>query len=192
MIEVKVEATGLLDPKILQAWTRERQRKIHNAVARGLKIGGNQIAENIRQVVASTLSIRKKALLKSIKAKVFSEKESELPSVLIGSKLRILAIHQEGGEISPKRGKFLFIPLPGQKRPGKKKLSGTYGKTFILPNRRGEFTVFKYKGRGGALSQPVGILKRSVILQPRYSIPNIVNARRSMLISAIEDHLKQI
>lgn len=190
MFRIKIEKDGLLDASKLQAWTIRKQKQIRQGVLEGMKSGGGIINDRVKAIVASKLNIKRASLLKSFKAKVFSSDPNRLPDLLIGSKLKLFAAHQAGGTILPKKGKFLFVPFPGGKRPGKKGLQEKYGKTFLLPNRDGNYTVFQYKGKGGITSKPIGLLVKQVELTPRYNVPRIVRDNFGTLVLEVEEGIK--
>ena len=47
-MRLSLTTTGLLDPRQLAAWSSERRRAIHQAVAKGMQSGGREVRDAAR------------------------------------------------------------------------------------------------------------------------------------------------
>jgi hypothetical protein len=47
-MRLSLTTTGLLDPRQLAAWSSERRRAIHTAVAKGMQSGGREVRDAAR------------------------------------------------------------------------------------------------------------------------------------------------
>ncbi len=116
-MQLTITGSGLLDPSRLNAWTSATQKRIHKAVATGMKEGGKVVAGAVRDKIRSSFKVKKASFTNSLTAKVYDSKPNRLPALKIGSKIPWLGIHARGGSISGK----MLIPLTGEgKRLGPK------------------------------------------------------------------------
>lgn len=106
--------TGLLDPRQLAAWSSERRRAIHQAVAKGMQSGGREVRDAARAEMRTAFTIKRNSFASSMGVKVFAKKPNELPALWVGSKIPWLGIHEKGGSVS---GNLLIPLLPGRIGP---------------------------------------------------------------------------
>ena len=52
-MRLSLTTTGLLDPRQLAAWSTERRRAIHTAVAKGMQSGGREVRDAARSEIRS-------------------------------------------------------------------------------------------------------------------------------------------
>ena len=117
MLKLSLTTSGLLDKAQLDAWSRQKQLEIHQAVGQGMREHGKSLAEALRTRLRSDLTIRKPALLRSLRARVLDRDPGRLPALLVGSRVPWLGVHVRGATLTGK----MLIPLtePG-KRMGRK------------------------------------------------------------------------
>jgi hypothetical protein len=117
-MNISLTTSGLFEPRQFRAWTAERQRAIHAAVARGFRESGREVAAQARVQMQSALQIRRPGFVKSLRATVFDRRSDRLPALRIGSRVPWLGIHERGGVIS---GPLLIPLLPQHQRIGRKR-----------------------------------------------------------------------
>jgi hypothetical protein len=117
MLKLSLTTSGLLDKAQLAAWSRQKQLDIRLAVAQGMREHGRSLTEALRSRLHADLTIRKPALLRSLRARVLDRDPGRLPALLVGSRVPWLGVHVRGATLTGK----MLIPLtePG-KRIGRK------------------------------------------------------------------------
>jgi hypothetical protein len=117
MLKLSLTTSGLLDKAQLAAWSRQKQLDIRLAVAQGMREHGRSLTEALRSRLHADLTIRKPALLRSLRARVLDRDLGRLPALLVGSRVPWLGVHVRGATLTGK----MLIPLtePG-KRIGRK------------------------------------------------------------------------
>ncbi len=113
-MRLSLTTTGLLDPRQLAAWSSERRRAVHTAVARGMKTGGREVRDAARAEMRSAFEVKRASFVASMGVKVFDKKPKELPALWVGSKIPWLGLHEQGGSVS---GNLLIPLLPGRIGP---------------------------------------------------------------------------
>jgi hypothetical protein len=113
-MKLTLATSGLLDPRKLSAWSAERRRAIHAAVAKGMTSGGREVREAARARMRSAFQVRRASFVASLQAKVFDQKPERLPALWVGSRIPWLGIHTQGGTVS---GNLLIPLLPGRIGP---------------------------------------------------------------------------
>ena len=113
-MRISLTTAGLLDPRQLAAWSTERRRTIHAAVARGMHAGGREVREAARAQMRSAFAVRRASFVASMSVKVFDQKPERLPALWVGSRIPWLGIHTQGGTVS---GNLLIPLLPGRIGP---------------------------------------------------------------------------
>lgn len=116
-MRISLSATGLLDPRQLLAWSTEKRRAIHHAVARGMQTGGREVRDAARSEIRKSFNVKRNGFVLSMGAKVLDKKPGALPALLVGSKIPWLGIHETGGTIN---GRMLIPLLPEHQRIGRK------------------------------------------------------------------------
>lgn len=113
-MRLSLTTTGLLDPRQLAAWSTERRRAIHTAVAKGMQSGGREVRDAARSEMRSAFTVKRNSFISSMGVKVFDKKSEQLPALLVGSKIPWLGLHEKGGTVS---GNLLIPLLPGRIGP---------------------------------------------------------------------------
>lgn len=113
-MKLTLATSGLLDPRKLSAWSAERRRAIHAAVAKGMTSGGRDVREAARAQMRSAFQVRRASFVASLQAKVFDRKPDRLPALWVGSRIAWLGIHTHGGTVA---GRMLIPLLPGRIGP---------------------------------------------------------------------------
>lgn len=108
-MKLTLATSGLLDPRRLSAWSAERRRAIHAAVAKGMASGGRDVREAARAQMRSAFQVRRASFVASLQAKVFDKKPDRLPALWVGSRIAWLGIHTQGGTVA---GRMLIPLLP--------------------------------------------------------------------------------
>uniref|UniRef100_UPI000A5221A0 DUF6441 family protein n=1 Tax=Caldimonas taiwanensis TaxID=307483 RepID=UPI000A5221A0 len=108
-MKLTLTTSGLLDPRRLSAWSAERRRAIHAAVAKGMAAGGREVREAARAQMRSAFQVRRANFVASLQAKVFDRKPDRLPALWVGSRIPWLGIHTQGGTVA---GRMLIPLLP--------------------------------------------------------------------------------
>ena len=113
-MRLTLTTTGLLDPRQLSAWSAERRRAIHAAVAKGMQSGGREVRDAARAEMRSAFTVKRNSFVSSMGVKVFDKKPEQLPALRVGSKIPWLGLHEKGGSVS---GNLLIPLLPGRIGP---------------------------------------------------------------------------
>ena len=117
MLKLSLTATGLFEKSNFEAWTRQKQTAIHQAVAAGMQSGGKVVADTVRTRMNADFTVRKPGFVRSLRAKVFDRDPDRLPALLIGSRIPWLGIHVRGGTLS---GRMLIPLTPEGRRIGRR------------------------------------------------------------------------
>ena len=216
MLKLSLTATGLFEKSNFDAWTRQKQAAIHQAVAAGMQSGGKVVADTVRTRMNADFTVRKPAFVRSLRAKVFDRDPDRLPALLIGSRIPWLGIHVRGGTLS---GRMLIPLLPEHQRMGRKAfrrvidgLLRTGNAFFIQRNGKAilmaeaikentaELRRFKRaeRIRTGAKSIkrgteiPIAVLVPNVTLKRRFDLEGVVRGQLPVLARAIEQRLNKI
>ena len=112
MLKISLTTAGLLDKSRLDAWTRQKQAAIHQAVAVGMRESGSTIVDAARTQMQASFTVKRAAFLRSLRARLYDRNPERLPALLIGSKIPWLGIHLRGGTISGR----MLIPLTEEGR----------------------------------------------------------------------------
>lgn len=216
MLKLSLTATGLFEKSNFDAWTRQKQAAIHQAVAAGMQSGGKVVADTVRTRMNADFTVRNPAFVRSLRAKVFDRDPDRLPALLIGSRIPWLGIHVRGGTLS---GRMLIPLLPEHQRMGRKAfrrvidgLLRTGNAFFIQRNGKAilmaevikensaELRRFKRaeRSRTGAKSIkrgteiPIAVLVPNVTLKRRFDLEGAVRGQLPVLARAIEQRLNKI
>jgi hypothetical protein len=217
-MKVSLVQEGLLDPRKLEAWTRRKQQSIHQAMNRAMRAQRQPMQEAAQGAMQSAFKVRKKAFVRSMRAKIYDRDKTRMPALYVGSKIPWLGIHVTGGTIQgPKK---LLIPLlPEHQRIGRKafrqviqRLMAAGNAYFIekgdrmilmaevIPENAGVLRRFKRaeRARTGAKSIkkgqeiPIAVLVPSVQMKRRLDLEGTVRRRLPDLAQAIQRELDRI
>lgn len=217
-MRLSLTTTGLLDPRQLAAWSTERRRAIHTAVAQGMQSGGREVRDAARSEMRSAFTVKRNSFISSMGVKVFDKKPAHLPNslpaLLVGSKIPWLGLHEKGGTVS---GNLLIPLLPGRIGPKRFKavvdgLMRSGNAFFIEKNGRvllmaenikenaGQLGRFKRaeRGRTGAKQIkrgqeiPVAMLVKRVDLKRRLNLAGGVQRALPALARAIQQELDKV
>ena len=216
MIPINLVQSGLLDPRALKAWKSGLKQAIHDAVKKGMQVGGRELAIKVQANVAGALKIRRKGFLKSFRGKVFDNKPGRLPALLVGSKVPWAGVHERGAVINGK----LMIPFTRTMgHPGAIAWHNFLGRLFR--SRRGFFRIVHGRdilfARAGEVRKiaaqeissrtqvrpklgrvkpdapvPVAIAVRQVTLKRRIDVRGTVETHLGQLAAAITTELDKL
>lgn len=214
-MNISLTTSGLFEPRQFRAWTAERQRAIHAAVARGFRESGREVAAQARVQMQSALQIRRPGFVKSLRATVFDRRSDRLPALRIGSRVPWLGIHERGGVIS---GPLLIPLLPQHQRIGRKRFRAIIdglmrsGNAFFLQRggqailmaenlRENDRELARFKraerGRTGVKRLqrgqeiPVAVLVKRVSLKKRLDLEGTVRRNLPRIADAIRRELNR-
>ena len=213
-MRLSLTTTGLLDPRQLSAWSTERRRAIHAAVAKGMQSGGREVRDAARAEMRSAFTVKRNSFVSSMGVKVFDKKPDQLPALLVGSKIPWLGLHQTGGSVS---GNLLIPLLPGRVGPKRFRqivdsLMRSGNAWFIKKNGRvllmaenikenaSQLTRFKRaeRARTGAKQIkrgqeiPIAVLVKRVDLKRRLNLAGGVQRALPALAQAIQKELEKV
>jgi hypothetical protein len=204
----------LLDPRQLSAWSAERRRAIHAAVAKGMQTGSSSVRDAARSEMRSAFTVKRNSFVSSMGVKVFDKKPEQLPALRVGSKIPWLGLHEKGGSVS---GNLLIPLLPGRIGPKRFRqivdsLMRSGNAYFIKKNGRvllmaenikengSQLTRFKRveRGRTGAKQIkrgqeiPIAVLVKRVDLKRRLNLAGGVQRALPALAQAIQKELEKV
>lgn len=213
-MRLTLTTTGLLDPRQLSAWSAERRRAIHAAVAKGMQSGGREVRDAARAEMRSAFTVKRNSFVSSMGVKVFDKKPEQLPALRVGSKIPWLGLHEKGGSVS---GNLLIPLLPGRIGPKRFRqivdsLMRSGNAYFIKKNGRvllmaenikengSQLTRFKRaeRGRTGAKQIkrgqeiPIAVLVKRVDLKRRLNLVGGVQRALPALAQAIQKELGKV
>ena len=213
-MRLTLTTTGLLDPRQLSAWSAERRRAIHAAVAKGMQTGGREVRDAARAEMRSAFTVKRNSFVSSMGVKVFDKKPEQLPALRVGSKIPWLGLHEKGGSVS---GNLLIPLLPGRIGPKRFRqivdsLMRSGNAYFIKKNGRvllmaenikengSQLTRFKRaeRGRTGAKQIkrgqeiPIAVLVKRVDLKRRLNLVGGVQRALPSLAQAIQKELEKV
>ncbi|MCC6505155.1 MAG: hypothetical protein IT475_06865 [Aquimonas sp.] len=213
-MRLTLTTTGLLDPRQLSAWSAERRRAIHAAVAKGMQSGGREVRDAARAEMRSAFTVKRNSFVSSMGVKVFDKKPEQLPALRVGSKIPWLGLHEKGGSVS---GNLLIPLLPGRIGPKRFRqivdsLMRSGNAYFIKKNGRvllmaenikengSQLTRFKRAehGRTGAKQIkrgqeiPIAVLVKRVDLKRRLNLVGGVQRALPALAQAIQKELEKV
>lgn len=213
-MRLSLTTTGLLDPRQLSAWSAERRRAIHAAVAKGMQTGGREVRDAARAEMRSAFTVKRNSFASSMGVKVFDKKPEQLPALRVGSKIPWLGLHEKGGSVS---GNLLIPLLPGRIGPKRFRqivdsLMRSGNAYFIKKNGRvllmaenikengSQLTRFKRaeRGRTGAKQIkrgqeiPIAVLVKRVDLKRRLNLVGGVQRALPALAQAIQKELEKV
>jgi hypothetical protein len=213
-MRLSLTTSGLLDPRQLSAWSAERRRAIHAAVAKGMQTGGREVRDAARAEMRSAFTVKRNSFVSSMGVKVFDKKSEQLPALRVGSKIPWLGLHEKGGSVS---GNLLIPLLPGRIGPKRFRqivdsLMRSGNAYFIKKNGRvllmaenikengSQLTRFKRaeRGRTGAKQIkrgqeiPIAVLVKRVDLKRRLNLVGGVQRALPSLAQAIQKELEKV
>ena len=213
-MRLTLTTTVLLDPRQLSAWSAERRRAIHAAVAKGMQSGGREVRDAARAEMRSAFTVKRNSFVSSMGVKVFDKKPEQLPALRVGSKIPWLGLHEKGGSVS---GNLLTPLLPGRIGPKRFRqivdsLMRSGNAYFIKKNGRvllmaenikengSQLTRFKRaeRGRTGAKQIkrgqeiPIAVLVKRVDLKRRLNLVGGVQRALPALAQAIQKELEKV
>lgn len=213
-MRLTLTTTGLLDPRQLSAWSAEKRRAIHAAVAKGMQTGGREVRDAARAEMRSAFTVKRNSFVSSMGVKVFDKKPEQLPALRVGSKIPWLGRHEKGGSVS---GNLLIPLLPGRIGPKRFRqivdsLMRSGNAYFIKKNGRvllmaenikengSQLTRFKRaeRGRTGAKQIkrgqeiPIAVLVKRVDLKRRLNLVGGVQRALPALAQAIQKELEKV
>lgn len=108
-MKIDITTDGLLKPAKLRAWTLERQDAIRQQVGAAMLAEGREIARQANETARARFKNAGRKF-PGIRAKLYAKDPNRMPSLLIGSKIPWLGIHERGGTINGR----MLIPFGQQ------------------------------------------------------------------------------
>ena len=195
----------------LRRWGGEFQDKVKKAVAKAMTKEATAIKADVRDQVASQLTVVKKSFLKGFSAYVIDKDPSRLPALYVGSRIPWVGMHEKGGVISAK----MLIPLNG--RVGRKRFKAQIaelmrgGNAYFIKNAKGNVVLMaenikehdrplagfkrRYRKAEGikrikrGADIPIAVLVPRVMLKKRLDIERLVVQRIPRLSTEIENQI---
>lgn len=112
MIKIDLKMSGLLDPRTLDAWTREQRAKIRSGVGQAMREEGPRMAAAVNNQVQRSFKSQSRSFSRQFKGKIYDKKPDRLPMLLVRSRVPWMGMYTRGGTI---RGPLL-IPINQAKR----------------------------------------------------------------------------
>jgi Family of unknown function (DUF6441) len=213
-MRLSLTTSGLLEPRQLTAWSAERRRAIHTAVAKGMQSGGPQVRDAARAEMRSAFNVKRSSFISSMSVKVFDKKPEQLPALLVGSKIPWLGLHEKGATVS---GNMLIPLLPNRIGPKRFKalidgLMRSGNAFFIKKNGRVLLMAENIKENDAQLSRfkraqrdrtgekkikrgqeiPIAVLVKRVDLKRRLNLTGGVQRALPALARAIQQELDKV
>jgi hypothetical protein len=109
---LSLKTSGLLDPRVLDAWTREKRAKVRRGVVRAMREEGPRVSAAVNSQVRQSFTTQSRGFANQFKARIYDSKPDRLPMMLVRSRVPWMGLYTRGGTI---RGPLL-IPLNQAKR----------------------------------------------------------------------------
>ena len=198
----------------LRRWGGEFREKVKKAVAKAMAKEAVEIKSDVRDQVASQLTVVKKTFLKGFSAYVIDKDPSRLPALYVGSRIPWVGMHEKGGVISAK----MLIPLHG--RVGRKRFKAQVaelmrgGNAYFIKNAKGNVVLMaenikeharplagfkrRYRKAQGikrlkrGADIPIAVLVPRVMLKKRLDIERLVVRRIPRLAASIEQQIRTV
>ena len=195
----------------LRRWGGEFREKVKKAVAKAMAKEAREIKQDVRDQVASQLTVVKKNFLKGFSAYVIDKDKARLPALYVGSRIPWVGMHEKGGTISAK----MLIPLHG--RVGRKRFKAQIaelmrgGNAYFIKNAKGNVVLMaenikehdrplagfkrRYRKAEGlkrikrGADIPIAVLVPRVMLKKRLDIERLVVRRIPRLAAAVEKQI---
>lgn len=198
----------------LRRWGGEFRDKVKKAVAKAMAKEATAIKSDVRDQVASQLTVVKKTFLKGFSAYVIDKDKARLPALYVGSRIPWVGMHEKGGTISAK----MLIPLHG--RVGRKRFKAQIaelmrgGNAYFIKNAKGNVVLMaenikeharplagfkrRYRKAEGikrikrGADIPIAVLVPRVLLKKRLDIERLVVRRIPRLAASIEQQIRTV
>ncbi len=198
----------------LRRWGGEFRDKVKKAVAKAMAKEAVEIKQDVREQVASQLTVVKKTFLKGFSAYVIDKDPSRLPALYVGSRIPWVGMHEKGGTISAK----MLIPLHG--RVGRKRFKAQIaelmrgGNAYFIKIAKGNVVLMaenikehdrplagfkrRYRKAEGikrikrGADIPIAVLVPRVMLKKRLDIERLVVRRIPRLAASIEQQIRTV
>ena len=196
----------------LRRWGGEFREKVKKAVAKAMAKEAREIKQDVRDQVASQLTVVKKNFLKGFSAYVIDKDKARLPALYVGSRIPWVGMHEKGGTISAK----MLIPLHG--RVGRKRFKAQIkelmrgGNAYFIKNAKGNVVLMaenikehdrplagfkrRYRKAEGikrlkrGADIPIAVLVPRVMLKKKLDIERLVVRRIPRLAAAVEKQIR--
>jgi hypothetical protein len=102
-----------------------------------------------------------------------------------------LRIHEFGGTITPKKAKYLTIPLPPALNANgtpKKKSAREWANTFVARSKKGNLIIFQ---KNGTKITPLYVLKKSVYIRPRLGMQDALDRNLDYFVDAVVSSMSE-
>ena len=198
----------------LRRWGGEFRENVKKAVAKAMAKEAREIKQDVRDQVASQLTVVKKNFLKGFSAYVIDKDKARLPALYVGSRIPWVGMHEKGGTISAK----MLIPLHG--RVGRKRFKAQIkelmrgGNAYFIKNAKGNVVLMaenikehdrplagfkrRYRKAEGikrikrGADIPIAVLVPRVMLKKKLDIERLVVRRIPRLAASIEQQIRTV
>ena len=109
-MRMSIKARGLLNPAELARFKPEARERYRQGVSSAMSSWGRDVARKVGSAAASALKITGQKVPRSFRSRVYDNKPTRMPAVMIYSRIPWMGVHTEGGTATSK-GKGLLIPL---------------------------------------------------------------------------------
>lgn len=145
----------------------------------------------------SILKRRSGHLAQSIESSVYQDGEGVITArigsgVRSGFRMPYTEIHETGGVITPRRVKYLTIPLAAALSPSgvpRKRSAADWPNTFVRRTKSGALIIFQRTGK--KTSVPLYVLKRSVNVPARRYMSRTLDATKNYFIMAVRGAIER-
>jgi len=156
------------------------QKNIPRASKYQLTRWGAFVVKYIKQVTltGAILKVGSGKLRRSVRMDVHDK--GNLYELAVGTRgSKYARIHEKGGTITPKRKKYLTIPLPGIKGWAR-----NYPNAFVIKSKKGNLLIVERSGKTDL--KPLFVLKKSVKIPETRWLSKSIEHKRSMLTNMLQ------
>ena len=181
-MEVRIRIKDTVTAKLKDA-EKKLPVALMKAMDESLIIVKGQARRNVMTGGAAGLHVRTGHLHRSIAHEGPRKKGRRIVGA-VGSDIPYAPVHEFGGTITPKRTKFLTIPLPAAKTPAGAGRGGarSFPNTFVRRSKAGKLMIFQKIGKKRII--PLFVLTKRVVVPKRpwllpavkMSVPRITKA----------------
>lgn len=107
MIDLKIKTDKFFCTGLGKRYISNFKQKLISACDDGMRKAADEILEKVRDDVSRNLKVKKKGLVKSFVAKIYSGNKNKIPSVHFYSRVPFMGTHDKGAKITGR----IFIPF---------------------------------------------------------------------------------
>lgn len=181
-IEADMEKIGPIVRSVLERYMRGVVKSVQDRTSRAYPSGTSRAG-----AFPGTLSRRSGTLYASLSPERIKVTGKGADDIAVSFTLTgIAVVHENGATITPKRAKYLTIPLPAALNAnGTPKLPNAraWKDTFIIKSKKGNLLIVQKSGRNGIT--PLYVLKKSVTIPKRLAFKEAFEAGRDLVADEI-------